>query len=119
MPDNEDIKSDGVPAWLEGDNRLLKGMREIFVRNTPQQMERLREAFNSGDTSTIELLSHTIKGSAAMIGAITLRDEAAKVEASALNGDIDGARSYLDRMEREFCKVISGLKTQASKTGLP
>lgn len=113
MPDKEDINSDEAPDWLEGDKKLLKGIREIFVRNVPKQMEKIREAFASGDISTVELLSHTIKGSAAMIGAHPLRGEASKVERSAVDGDLEGARTSFLGMEREFEKTLSEL------TGVP
>ena len=109
MPDKEDINNDGSPGWLEGDKKLLKGIREIFARNVPQQMERLREAFSCGDIATVELLSHTIKGSAAMIGAHPLRGEASKVERSAVNGDLEGARNSFCGMEREFEKTLAEL----------
>lgn len=109
MSDNEDIRSNPGPAWLEGDNKLLKGIREIFIRNAPGQMERLREAFSSGDTSTAELLSHTLKGSASMIGALSLRDASACVEKALIDQDIAKARDSFTTMESEFEKVISEL----------
>ena len=53
----------------------------------PRQMEKLPEAIAAKDASQIELLSHSIKGAASMVGALQLRDEAGKVERAAMGGD--------------------------------
>jgi HPt (histidine-containing phosphotransfer) domain-containing protein len=110
MPDNADIKDTSSPDWLEGDTKLLKGIREIFIRNAPRQMERLRDAFSSGDIPTAELLSHTLKGSASMIGALSLRDASSCVEKALMDQDIAKAHDSFTIMEREFEKVISELR---------
>lgn len=110
MPDNDEFKSDSALNWLEGDKKLLRGIQDIFARNAPQQMEKLREAFDAGDAATAELLSHSIKGSAAMIGALALRDKASGVEASVMAGDLGEARNSFVLMERELEKVLSELK---------
>jgi HPt (histidine-containing phosphotransfer) domain-containing protein len=111
MHDNKDAHMKAVPDWLEGDAKLLKGIREIFVRNAPRQMERIREAFGSGDSPTVELLSHTLKGSASMIGALSLRDAASGVEEAIKALNVEEARRYFTVMEKEFSQAISELES--------
>lgn len=97
------------PDWLEGDSVLLSGIQKIFVKNVPPQMEKLREALAAGDVSGVELLSHSIKGAAAMIGAAPLRDEANKVERAAMDKKMGEARDFFEGMEREFAITINKL----------
>jgi two-component system sensor histidine kinase/response regulator len=99
-----------VPEWLEGDKKLFSGIKNIFIKNVPSQMERLKDAFASNDISTIELLSHSIKGAAAMIGAMSLKEESAKVEQAATEGNLDAALACFEGMEREFKKTLSALQ---------
>ncbi|HAK87768.1 MAG: hypothetical protein A2077_05445 [Nitrospirae bacterium GWC2_46_6] len=102
---------DTAPEWLEGDKKLFSGIKNIFIKNVPSQMERLKDAFASNDISTIELLSHSIKGAAAMIGAMPLKEEAGKVEQAAMESDLDNARVCFEGMEREFKKTLSALQS--------
>lgn len=110
-PENKDKAVDDNKGleWLEGDSKMLKSIRKIFVRNVPMQMEKLREAFASNDISNVELFSHSIKGAAAMIGAVPLRDEANKVELAAVTKNMDDARTFFENMDREFKKAIAAL----------
>ncbi len=93
--------------WLEGDRKLLKGIQAIFVKNVPRQMEKLREAITAGDASQIELLSHSIKGAASMVGALPLKDEAGAVELAAMGGDIETVRVHFEGMSLEFTRVLT------------
>ena len=93
--------------WLEGDRKLLKGIQALFVKNVPHQMEKLREAIAAGDASKIELLSHSIKGAASMVGALPLRDEAGEVEQAVMAGDMDTVRVHFERMSQELTKVLT------------
>jgi HPt (histidine-containing phosphotransfer) domain-containing protein len=95
--------------WLEGDSKILKGIQALFVKNVPSQMEKLREAIAAKDASQIELLSHSIKGAAAMVGALPLRDEAGEVERAAMGGDMERVRVHLEGMSQELTKVLTTL----------
>jgi HPt (histidine-containing phosphotransfer) domain-containing protein len=93
--------------WLEGDRKLLKGIQGLFVKNVPSQMEKLRDAIAAKDTSQIELLSHSIKGAASMVGALPLKDEAGEVEQAAMGGDIETVLIHFEGMSGELAKVLN------------
>jgi HPt (histidine-containing phosphotransfer) domain-containing protein len=97
------------PEWLEGDKKLLKGITAVFIKNVPGQMERLRDALQSNDAALVEILSHSLKGSASMIGAHPLRDAALRVERAAIEGDLEKARSLYPDMDAELKNVIASL----------
>jgi HPt (histidine-containing phosphotransfer) domain-containing protein len=98
------------PAWLEGDKKLLKGITAIFLKNVPAQMERLRDALEGNDARQVEILSHSLRGSAAMIGAHPLRDAALKVECAVIEGNLEKARSLYFDMDSELKNVLAALK---------
>jgi len=93
--------------WLEGDRKLLKGIKALFVKNVPGQTEKLREAIAAKDVPRIELISHSIKGSASMVGALRLRDEAGEVERGAMGGDMETVRIHFEGMSAELRKVLT------------
>jgi len=97
------------PAWLEGDNRLFKGIVAIFVRNVPPLMERLRDALEANDAHQVKMLSHSLKGSASMIGAHTLSDAAFRTESAAIDGDLEKARGFYCEMKAELDNVLAAL----------
>ncbi len=94
------------PAWLEGDNKLFKEIVAIFIRNVPPLMERLRDALEANDAPQVKMLSHSLKGSASMIGAHPLRDAAFGAESAAIDGDIEKARGFYREMKIELENVL-------------
>jgi HPt (histidine-containing phosphotransfer) domain-containing protein len=113
--DTNKSSSDGTsfPAWLEGDKKLLKGITAIFIKNVPPQMTQLKEALEGNDAAQVKILSHSLKGSASMIGAQALRDAAFKVESAALEGNLEEALGFYSAMQSELDNVLKELdKTQ-------
>ena len=95
--------------WLEGDRKLLKGIQALFVKNVPRQTEKLREAIAAKDASQVELLSHSIKGAASMVGALQLKDIAGEVERAAMGGDFETVRVQFEGMSEELTKMLTQL----------
>ncbi len=106
MTGPDDITEKGL-EWLEGDRKLLKGIQIIFMKNVPPQIEKLREAVAAEDVSQIELLSHSIKGAASMVGALPLRDKAAELEHAAIGGDLETVRTKFEGMSEELAKALT------------
>ncbi len=108
-PEDMAEEEDKGLEWLEGDRKLLKGIQALFVKNVPGQSEKLREAIAAKDARQVELLSHSIKGAAAMVGALPLRDKAGEVERAAMAGDLDTVRVQFEGMSEELTKVLTRL----------
>lgn len=98
------------PAWLEGDEKLLKGIAAIFIKDVPVRMEQLGEALEGNDARRVELLSHSLKGSASMVGADSLKDAAHGMECAAMAGDLEKARGYWSVISFELDKVLASLR---------
>ena len=63
-----------------GDRVLYRRLLKIFVDNGNKQADDLRQAGRQQDWSKVQLLSHSLKGSALNIGATELADKAARLE---------------------------------------
>ena len=110
-PNNSSTLNKGESLkWLEGDEKMLKRIREIFVKNVPGQIEKLKNAVRENDIILVERLAHSIKGSASMIGALSLRDEAYKIELSIKEKDMGKTGLLCEGLELEGEKVLRALR---------
>lgn len=98
------------PAWLEGDEKLLKRIAAVFIKNVPVQMEQLGKALEGKDARRVELLSHSLKGSASMVGADSLRDAAHGMECAAMAGDLEKALGFWPDVSSELDKALASLR---------
>jgi HPt (histidine-containing phosphotransfer) domain-containing protein len=80
-----------------GDRSLEREVLQLFDRQAELLMERMR----ASDPAAIATLSHTLKGSAAGIGAIRVARAAAAAELAAGRGP-DGCGAAIDRLAQAF-----------------
>ena len=73
-------------------------------------MRRLRASLERGDTGSAEIEAHTIKNSAAMMGAATMSSQAGKIEQSAIERDLHKARLQFSAIVVEHEQVITVLQ---------
>lgn len=105
------MTNDGLSPlqWLEGDERMLVRIKDIFRRNVPLRVESLRGAIDAGDAAATEQLAHIIMGSSAMLGAAGMSDAARKIERSAIDGDLVAARLHFADFVLIFDAVMEKL----------
>jgi HPt (histidine-containing phosphotransfer) domain-containing protein len=103
------LDSDGALARLDGDKELLSEICDIFIEESPQRMERLKNALDNNNIVLVEREAHSLKSTAANIGAGLLRDSTQHVEVVARNSDISKARILYEMLEHEHGKVLSYL----------
>lgn len=109
MNGGEHVDREKALLWLEGDARMLERIRVIFLNNIPGQVKNLGEALAAGDAESAERMAHTIRGSAAMMGATIMSDEAGRIERCAIERDLDGARIRFSSLALEQERVIETL----------
>ena len=68
------------------------------------------EAVRENDVVLVERLAHSIKGSASMIGALLLRDEAYKIELSIKDKDMKKTGLLCEGLAMEGERVLKALK---------
>jgi CheY-like chemotaxis protein len=86
---------------------------EIFLRDASSQMLALREAVAARDTTTIERVAHTMKGSAAMLGATSVARSCAELIQSARLGSLNDGTAMLDRLESNVAALQQTLAPRA------
>ena len=110
MREPEHVDLGRALQWLEGDRRMLGRIRTIFLRNVPDQLHHLDLLLREGDAASAERVAHTIKGSAAMMGALALSRQAGRIEQLAIDGELDAARSAFAPLAEECAKVMQILR---------
>jgi PAS domain S-box-containing protein len=100
-------------ASVGGDRELLREVAGLFLDTCPQWLHALRQSLAKRDADTVHRLAHTLKGSAAQLGAGRLTTAAAHLEALAGEAGLAGADDAFEALEREFdqlrptlCSVI-------------
>ena len=72
--------------WLGGDQELLRELVGIFIDDGPKRLKALREAMTASDVQQLEQVAHSLKGSAAILGASRLQESALALEEAAHDG---------------------------------
>ncbi len=89
---------------------LLHTFVTMFLDDTPKKLDDLSAALEAGDSKTVELHAHSIKGYAANCGACFLHDAAFAVEQAAAAGNPAAVRILLSELERRFRQVEQEMK---------
>lgn len=100
---------------LGGDETLLAELAQIFAHESPQQMEKLRDAVSREDADAIMRGAHTIKGEVSCLGAVLAASTAQELERMGRDKRLDGAAQTFLTLEREL-QVFSRLLLAAVAT---
>jgi CheY-like chemotaxis protein len=91
------------------DTAMFMDIVRSFAEDIPAELEKLRQV--SMQTLPMYAINvHTIKGSAAGVGAKALADTAARLEQMAKSGDLDGVLADNDAFVQSVCTLISDIK---------
>ncbi|TWI66660.1 signal transduction histidine kinase [Desulfobotulus alkaliphilus] len=83
-PDGTPLDSHGVIHRFLGNRQLYEKVLEEFARNQSETPEKIKNSLGRGDKENARLLAHTLKGTAANIGAHGLSAAAKTVETAIL-----------------------------------
>jgi HPt (histidine-containing phosphotransfer) domain-containing protein len=84
-----------------GDEELLRSVVNGFASALPQYLAAIRDTLAQQDREALRRSAHTLKGSAANVGAAALSDVAHQVEQAGQAGDFAAARSRLAKLEHQ------------------
>jgi CheY-like chemotaxis protein len=94
---------------VDGDDELAKELLEIYLKNASLLIENLKLAFQEGNLNKIKILSHTLKGSSANIGAKSVNFRVTEIENLVREGkleDIGSAIKLLEKEDDDFKKLV-------------
>lgn len=116
MPDRV-IVDERALARLDriGDNEFVVEMIELFLENAPQRLEAARTAFDDGDVRTLHRAVHSLKSTAANLGARALQSTAEAAEARATEEDMDAIPPLLEDLDRQYGEVRKQLEAERDR----
>ncbi len=93
-----------------GGPKLVKEMIRLFLEHGPARMDQIRIVLESDDLDQPERGSHSLKSSAANLGAGRVRRIADEIELAASNGEVERVRELLPGLEDAFSEATTELE---------
>ncbi len=97
------------PAWLADMSakkpQFVVRLFSVFLIEEPKRLEAMREALRAADLPRLKDLAHSLKGAAATLGCLNLREACLSLERAALTGDPAQATTGLEQVARHMDRV--------------
>ena len=90
-----------------GEPDVLAEVLRLFLQEAPPRIERLRNAWASGNIEELHRAAHSLKGSAGNIGARRMFEVCRRLDEQGRSGDRSGVAELVDELSAEFDKVES------------
>ena len=97
---------------------MVAELVQIFLEDTPQLLERLRNALAAGDLETAQQVAHTLKGTSASLGATRLSERCAELEASLHTAQPEALRAMVSQIEAAYAQVRPALQSLLTENEL-
>jgi len=88
---------------------ILKRIVDLFVSQTPESVETIKAAVDSADYETVRQTAHSIKSSAAYVGALEFSAKMAEIEKAAAETNTDELQSLTAELNTHSESVIAEL----------
>jgi len=98
-----------------GGREFVLEMIDLFLEHSPQRLASGRAAFEAGELNGVYRAAHSLKSTAANLGARALQSTAERAESRAAAGDTEALGPLLDEMERSFERVRLDLTAERSR----
>ncbi len=96
----------------DGPSSFVNELIDLFLRETPQRMIDLRQAFDSGDTLSVRQISHKLNGSTSILGARRLSAHLGELEEMGIEGRLDQGAGLMAAIEREMPLMYEALRRE-------
>jgi HPt (histidine-containing phosphotransfer) domain-containing protein len=103
---------DRLHEW--GGTELRGKMVDLFFENGRQRVESVKDGLASGDIELAGRSAHSLKSSAATLGAVRVRAVAGRIEELLDDGDAAGAAALFDDLSRHFEDALGALESMRS-----
>ena len=100
-----ELQNSDVPDLL---GRVLK----LYVKESPNEVERLAQAVAAGEAALIKRAAHSLKSSSANIGAMSLSRWCAELEKAGRDGALEKTRELYDKVAAEHGRVQVALNAE-------
>ena len=99
----------------EGKPDVLAKVIGLYLEDSPQLLENLREAVAEGNAAAIRTAAHTLKSSSANLGAKSLAELCKNLEAQGKAATLEGACELLEEVEKVYAAVCDALRKERQK----
>ena len=111
MSDQSIIDQSAIERLKEwGGADLPRKMIDIFLSNSPERMDQIREGISTETPRKSETGAHSLKSSAGNVGAVRLQRLAEEAESLAGNEEMSALGDILPRLEEAFEDACGELK---------
>ncbi len=119
MPIDPTIINPAALQRLEdwGGPSLSKEIVRLFLENGPARVDQIRGAMDGEDLDVPERGAHSLKSSAANVGAQLLQEIASELEAAASGGDLQRVRDLIPNLEQAFAQAAQELEVIVKEDG--
>jgi CheY-like chemotaxis protein/HPt (histidine-containing phosphotransfer) domain-containing protein len=109
----------GTPVWdagqvlkrLGGDEKLFYEVVQIFLEETPKNLDGLRQAISRGDAETIEKTAHSPKGELGYLGIPGVSQKVRELEKMGRRHDLQHAAGVFAAIETEISAVLNSMRS--------
>ncbi len=100
-----------------GGSKLSTEIVRLFLDNGPTRVDQIREAMEDEDLEVPERGAHSLKSSAANVGAQQLQKVASELELAASDGDLKRVRDLIPTLEQAYAQAAGELKVIVEDEG--
>ena len=100
-----------------GGAKLSSEIVTLFLENGPAKMDQIREAIEGDALDVPERGAHSLKSSAANVGAQQLQKVASELELAASGGDLQRVRDLIPTLEHAYAQAAGELKVIVEEEG--
>lgn len=109
----------GLHSTLDsmGDSRSeeLAILLEIYVEDTPQLLNQMREAITQNNSDTLGAAAHRLKSSSATLGSVALAQLCQQLELMSQQNNLTDIKTIFPRVEREYQIFLAALSTHSAR----
>ena len=91
---------------------LLKKVIDIYLNDSPNLIETIKQSVADGDAKTLEEAAHSLKSSSANIGASRVSELSKELEQFGRQQALEAAHKLLDDLENEYHNACSALSKE-------
>jgi HPt (histidine-containing phosphotransfer) domain-containing protein len=100
---------------LAGDRELYKQIMEIFFSEATGQLHTLQQALDTRNANLVKLVSHSMKGAAANLGALRVQETAFKLEIIGADENLVGAPPIFEHLKNDVTELTDFWQTELAK----
>jgi HPt (histidine-containing phosphotransfer) domain-containing protein len=102
LPEEPACDLPALRAAMRSREEAIQRLTKVFLKEYPEQLQKLREAVASGNARAAEMAAHRLKGNAALLRAAKAKALASDLENAGRDSRLADAAEILPALERDY-----------------